>query len=253
MKNATPVGVRRDKGHTGRSLFELALLHAPVLKNISGAKEGASWVVGWITHPRQKAWGSALFVPRRHSKTSRQAMKSSKQHPQQRPWLPTVIYCKTPSEHTNNGVTQRDTANQISRKSAWNDLWKANRSPRLLIQICETFPSSGSNFSLKSKQSYRSTQLHELRQQQRKSNTRAGWITRHKHTLAAPLCCSLHYIPQIYEIMSLCLNQAIRMIAKYSVHPTSQKKENKISCSRLYSAHPKDPVTWKERLLFIQR
>lgn len=40
MKNATPAGVRADKGHTGRSLFELAPLHAPVLKNISGVKGG---------------------------------------------------------------------------------------------------------------------------------------------------------------------------------------------------------------------
>lgn len=99
-KNATPASVRADKGYTGRSLFGLALLHALVLKNISGEKEGAGRVVGRLTRTRQKARGSVLLVPRRRGKTSRQAMKSSEQQPRQRPWLPTVIYCKTPSKHT---------------------------------------------------------------------------------------------------------------------------------------------------------
>lgn len=102
----------KTKGDTGRSLFELALLHTLVLKKkkikISRAKGGGRQSHGSGNTPETKSKGSALLVPRRHGKTSRQAMKSSEQHPRQRPWLPTVIYCKTQSKHTGQQWTDKE-------------------------------------------------------------------------------------------------------------------------------------------------
>lgn len=130
----------KTKGDTGRSLFELALLHTLVLKKKKKKKsleqkEGEGRAMGRVTHPRQKARDQPCLSPGDTAKH------------QDRPWnLPNNTRGKGPGfprwftvKHrantpANNGPTKNDTgtgksANQRWRESAWNDLWKANRSP----------------------------------------------------------------------------------------------------------------------------
>lgn len=54
-KNATPASVRPDKGHTGRSLFELAPLHAPFLTKYLCSHGGGMQSCGSGNMPETKS------------------------------------------------------------------------------------------------------------------------------------------------------------------------------------------------------
>lgn len=78
-KNATPASVRADKGYTGRSLFGLALLHAPFLTKYLCSKGGGCRAVGWVTCPKQKALRIRLACPQAMWRKRRRGMKLSEQ------------------------------------------------------------------------------------------------------------------------------------------------------------------------------
>lgn len=66
-----------------------------------GQREGGRRRCGSANTPQTKSAGTKSGLsPKRQSKTSRQAMKSSEHHLLQRPRLPTVINCTTLGKHT---------------------------------------------------------------------------------------------------------------------------------------------------------
>lgn len=137
LKNATTSSVRADKGHTGRSLFGLALFHAPVLQKNLWSKRGGGLAGLWSGNtPETKSMGDqSCLSPGDAAKHQDKPWNLPNNTRRQRPWLPTVIYCTHwVNTLANKGGTNKDTgtgksANRCSRRRRWNDLWKANRSP----------------------------------------------------------------------------------------------------------------------------
>lgn len=96
-------------------------------------RRGADKAQGWVTCPRQKAWGAALLVPRRHFKTWGLPMKSYQQQSRQRPWLPTVIYSKNAVQtHRLIMGKQRETLGQVHQPIRMQGKCKPDHKPQWL-------------------------------------------------------------------------------------------------------------------------
>lgn len=166
-----------------------------------GAREkGVSRVVGRLTHPRQKkCWHQIWPVPKRQSKTSRQAMKSSEHLSLQRHRLPTVIYCTTSGKHTHwlimwqqNQTGTGNAANQCFRAVLGLTCEKLTGASCQLIALCETFPGSGHHSSV-SKETYWSglSQIKTATESELKQN-RADYPNKHGLVLG----CFIVYLNQ---------------------------------------------------------
>lgn len=153
---------------------------------------------------------------------------------------------------------------------------KLTGAPCLLIQLCETFPSSGSHSTLMPKQSYWSTQFHESGWEQSQSwrENRTGRITGHKHISPQPSALqrspALHTTNvQDHEVKSKSWPETDSNLNGCPVFecwadwnllwdqtcpfksPYFCKYKQSMSCNGLCSGHPKGSWSSREKTLLL--